>query len=504
MKNYRIKKFYQICVLIVLLVLVCFRLFYKLGQGALNVTDEAWYGINAFEMIKSGNWLVPTLRYQIDYASKPPLGLWHILLGFRIFGVNLVGLRMYSAVAGLLTICLTCYYLFRRNGLRNAIVAAAAFSALWQCFELHMYRSGDMDALFCLFYAIAIISLAEVARGLSHMIIAYGCAVGLGFMTKSMHVVVFLIVGVLFLPVIWRKLQLKDLVLALVAGLLPNVIWIIARFPIDGFTYLKCITLGEAGDQTRAGITWDYLRDVSREKVTWVLLAVLLIRIVLFFVGFAVDKREGAERLSLRTIYIYLRDYIMSRYLLILGVMVPILFYTAAGHYMMWYIDPAYIAMVMFIAIETPDTFDRLKAYVGKISLLLPYGVIAFCVLYACVQLWQYRGLGNGGGPIEQFKHDMAEFRTSTSAEYDGYNAYVAYDRGRYVGNRGHWELNFLFTGDVNGGLNCVDGGVEGFLSDENSLLVMDSELWGEYADVLTGYVFLEQNSYYVLSHDRY
>ncbi len=504
MKHHSIKRVYEICIFVGLIVLVGFRLFYKLGNGALNVTDEAWYGVNAYEMFKSGNFLVPTLRHQVDYASKPPLGLWWILIGFKLFGVNLVGLRMYSAVAGLLTICLICIYLLRRCGLRNALVAAAVFAALWQCFELHMYRSGDMDALFCFFYALAIISLAEVTRGLPHMFIAYGCAVGLGFMTKSMHVTVFLIVGILYLPVIWHKLKAKDIVLAIVAGLLPNVIWIIARYPVDGFKYILSITFGEADDQTRAGITFDYLRDISREKVTWVLVAVLVTRIVLFFVGFATDKREDAERLSFRTLYTYLFDYCKSRYFLILAVLVPIVFYTLAGHYMIWYIDPAYIAMVCYIAIETPDTFDRLKAYIGKLGVILPYGVIAFCILYACLQIWQYRGLGTGGGAIEQFGHDMIEFRTETAGKYDGYKAYIAYDRERHVGNRGHWELDFVFLGNANAGLECVDGGVEGFLADENSLLVLDSNLWSEYSNVLTGYVFLEQNSYYVLSHDRY
>ena len=49
-----------------------------------------------------------------------------------------------------------------------------------------------------------------------------------------------------------------------------------------------------------------------------------------------------------------------------------------------------------------------------------------------------------------------------------------------------------------------AEGGVEGFLADEASQRVLDGERWGEYADVLTGYVFLEQNTYYILNHDRY
>ena len=499
MKRLSVKRIIEICIFAGLLALAVVRLFYKLGNGALNVTDEAWYGVNAYEMLNSGNWLVPTLRHQIDYASKPPLGLWGILLGFKLFGVNKIGLRMYSAVAGLLTVVLLSGYLCKKKGIKYAIVATAAFSALWQCFELHMYRAGDMDALFCLFYLIAVIALAEVASGKQQMVILYGLSVGLGFMTKSMHVTVFIVVGILFLPVIWKKLKVKDVILTAVAALLPNLLWIMARYPYDGFEYIKCITLGEAGDQTRSGITFEYLGDIAREKVTWVLTGFLLVRIVLYFIGLS-----GKKDRSFKQILTDLGAYCKDKYLLILALWVPIVFYTLAGHHMLWYIDPAYIGMIWMIAVEAVEVSEKLKSYSKAAGMALGCAAVAFCVLYASIQLGHYKLLGTGGRSIDQFGIDIAEFRDNTSAEYDGYKAYIAYDRQRFVGDRGHWELDFVFCGNTIGGLECVDGGVEGFLADEDSLLVMDSELWDEYAGVLTGYVFLEQNTYYVLSHDRY
>ena len=318
MRNINVYRTRQICLLIAFFTVIIIRLFYKLDVGTINVTDEAWYGINAFEMFKSGNWLVPTLRGQIDYASKPPLGLWGILIGFKIFGTNLMGLRFYSAVAGLLTIIVICIYLYKRFDNRYALAAAAVFPVLWQCFDMHMYRAGDMDALFGLFYAIAIFALSEIARGDSRMIVVYWAAVGLGFMTKSMHVVVFLLVGFLYLPVIYKKLNVKDSVFGILAGLLPTVVWGAARYQVDGFKYIRCITLGEAGDQTRSGITLDYLRDISREKVTWLLAALLLVRLVMYFVhGVTDDSYKGAglpEKRNLRNWFrIFGRDVFFFR-----------------------------------------------------------------------------------------------------------------------------------------------------------------------------------------------
>ena len=510
MRNINVYRTRQICLLIAFFTVIIIRLFYKLDVGTINVTDEAWYGINAFEMFKSGNWLVPTLRGQIDYASKPPLGLWGILIGFKIFGTNLMGLRFYSAVAGLLTIIIICIYLYKRFDNRYALAAAAVFPALWQCFDSHMYRAGDMDALFGLFYAIAIFALSEIARGDSRMIVVYWAAVGLGFMTKSMHVVVFLLVGFLYLPVIYKKLNVKDSVFGILAGLLPTVVWVAARYQVDGFKYIRSITLGEAGDQTRSGITLDYLRDISREKVTWLLIALLLVRLVMYFVhGVTDDSYKGAglpEKRNLRNWFrIFGRDiffFIKRRYLSILAYCVPIGVYTLAGHYMTWYIDPAYIAVIWIVSIEAIEISDMLgKTMKKRVFVLI---VALACLFYSSVQIYQYKDLGEGGNPVDQFGHDMTEFCDNTSGEYAGCDAYIAYDRGRYVGDRGHWELDYVFTCNTKGNLNCLDGGVEGFLADEDSLLVLDSELWDQYASVLTGYVFLEQNTFYVLSHDRY
>ncbi len=491
------------CVLAVLLVINVIRLFYKLGRGGLEVTDEAWYGVNAYEMLQSGNWLVPTLRYQVDYASKPPLGLWGILIGFKLLGVNLVGLRMYSAVAGLLTILLICFYFYKRYDIRYSIVAAAAFPALFYCFKIHMYRAGDMDALFGLWYLVAIIALAEVARNNSVMFILYGLAVGLGFMTRSTHVAFFIIVGALFLPVIWKKLSVKEVLLSAVAAILPNAIWMMARYRVDGFKYILSITFGETTDGVCSGITLEYFKAIAKEKVTWVLIALILIRIVLYFAGHQNNIKE-ARTVSFKSVLTDLGGFCKDKYLLILAFGVPLVMYSLAGKYMMWYSYSAYIVMVMIVAVEAVEVSEKLSRRSGALGNALQYCVVAACALYACIQIDDYKNLGTGGNPIDQFTHDMTEFRIQTNSEYDGYKAYIAYDRNRHAGDRGHWELDYTFVGYTSSALNLADGGVEGFLADEDSLLIIDSSLWKEYVNILDGYVFLENNTYYVLSHDRY
>ncbi|MCR5670842.1 MAG: hypothetical protein K6G10_07545, partial [Butyrivibrio sp.] len=159
-------------------------------------------------------------------------------------------------------------------------------------------------------------------------------------------------------------------------------------------------------------------------------------------------------------------------------------------------------ASIWIIAIAAGEIVEKIdKKAIGNAFACL---LIAVCVFIACTGLSKYKYLGSGGRALDQFRDDITEFTEQTNNEYAGKRAYLANDRHRITGGRDHWELEFLFYGEAIADLTCVDGGVEGFLADEDSLMVIDGSLWDEYADVLTGYVFLEQNTFYVLSHERY
>ena len=69
-------------------------LFGRLSAARLEDYDELRHGQNAYEMLQSGDYIVHTYHGEADYYNcKPPLGLWIITLGYRLFGYNLLGLR---------------------------------------------------------------------------------------------------------------------------------------------------------------------------------------------------------------------------------------------------------------------------------------------------------------------------------------------------------------------------------------------------------------------------
>lgn len=56
-----------------------FLLFTNLGETGISDCDEARHGINAYEMMQSGDYVVTTYRGEPDYWNlKPPLtDYWH-------------------------------------------------------------------------------------------------------------------------------------------------------------------------------------------------------------------------------------------------------------------------------------------------------------------------------------------------------------------------------------------------------------------------------------------
>lgn len=86
---------------VLVLAFYCFRC---LDVKYVDSWDEARHGVNAYEMIQNGDYIRHTYNYQVDdWNLKPSISYWAIVLGFRLFGYSVWGLRFFSALAYLLT-----------------------------------------------------------------------------------------------------------------------------------------------------------------------------------------------------------------------------------------------------------------------------------------------------------------------------------------------------------------------------------------------------------------
>jgi 4-amino-4-deoxy-L-arabinose transferase-like glycosyltransferase len=91
--------------LIIVLIFYGCVLLAGIGSWGVIETSEARYAEIAREMVRSGDWIHPTLL-NIHHYHKPPLTYWITAVGYTIFGINETGARFFLVLAFLVQIIL--------------------------------------------------------------------------------------------------------------------------------------------------------------------------------------------------------------------------------------------------------------------------------------------------------------------------------------------------------------------------------------------------------------
>jgi hypothetical protein len=163
------------------------------------------------------------------FVSYPPLTPFLERLGLEIFGLSMVGLRLFSVIAQSLAIVVTGLMARELGGGRLAQVAAALAVALspLPLFEGTEFQYGTFDYLLWVLIAYFVILLLNAEN--PRWWLAIGATVGVGLMTK--YTICFLVAGLLvgFLLTRMRRFLLSWWFLG-GAGLalllfLPNLVW---------------------------------------------------------------------------------------------------------------------------------------------------------------------------------------------------------------------------------------------------------------------------------------
>ena len=222
-------------VLGVLYVTLTINLSRTLSIANLADFDESRHAVNAYEMLKSGNWIVNTYLGNVDYWNlKPPLSFWTVMLSYDVFGFTPFALRFPSMLAMLATTAVVTWYALRRGGRAAALGTTAAMVGCYPLIIQHAGTSGDPDALFVLFITIGLVAVFESvekpwAIGLATL------GFSLAFLTKSFHAGIIIVVALIFLVLQRRRLAYRPRhALYAAAGLIPLVAWAAARASFDG------------------------------------------------------------------------------------------------------------------------------------------------------------------------------------------------------------------------------------------------------------------------------
>jgi 4-amino-4-deoxy-L-arabinose transferase-like glycosyltransferase len=201
-------------VLLVLAPLGLFLFFYGLNTGELYRT-ESLRAILAADMLRSGNWIVPTL-YDQPLLTKPPGMYWAIaLVSLPFGGVSEWSARLPSALAASISVLLFFWYFRRQLGSLGGFLVGLILplSVMW----LDKVPSAEIDMLQLAWVAAALLFAFRAIEPASFVIrhssfvfwlLALVCVAG-GVLTKWTAPIFFY--GTL-LPLLWWRGRLRVLV----------------------------------------------------------------------------------------------------------------------------------------------------------------------------------------------------------------------------------------------------------------------------------------------------
>ncbi len=196
--------------------LLAFFLFYLLPlmTHGLWTPDETRYAQVSQGMLHSGNWVAPHFM-GLRYFEKPVAGYWMIAVGQAVFGENLFGVRIASALASGLSVWLV--WLMARR-LWNDPRKTFASALLYMSFGLVAGQAGyaDLDPQFTFWVNLSLVALwfaldSHSRRGRLCAWAMLGIACGLGFMTKGFLALLLpVLIGIPY--ALWQR-RFKDLLI---------------------------------------------------------------------------------------------------------------------------------------------------------------------------------------------------------------------------------------------------------------------------------------------------
>lgn len=438
--NFIEKRYYFF--LVIILSTAVFNIFYNLGIAPINSWDEARHGVNAYEMIKRNNYIVNTYAYNNDYWNlKPPVSYWTIILGYRLAGFNALGLRLFSAIAAVLTILAVAIFVLYNHGRTASLISTAALTTTVPFILEHCSKSGDADSIFILFFTLSIMCLTLARKNISWLY-GSGFAFALAFLTKSWHAGSIAVIIVIYLAInrTLFRMNKKEIILFILSISFPIFIWVLLRYSQDGFTFFKNM------------IGYDLMARTSRtleghiggkcyyfEHFQWSYFYWFLVFISTTLAAITV---AGPETLTNDD-----KNYILC---IALWITIPFLLYTIAKTKIWWYIFPIYPVLAISIGAASSILLKVKKANI--IMPILLSGMIILSIIKN--QLLITDKISNiKPEPIQVLFKELEKH-----PEYKGRKIYI-----------NHFEQSYWLCAELYGDLVPVPGGIEGFLKDNGN-----------------------------------
>jgi 4-amino-4-deoxy-L-arabinose transferase-like glycosyltransferase len=270
-----------------ILAVAAFNLMFRLGSEVLSEWDESLYATSAWEMVRSGQWVVTTFHGAVDYYNtKPPLNVWLIALSFKAFGRSLVSLRLASTISAWLTVVVLQQWTRRAYGPVVALFASLVLATTFGFVYVHAGRSAETDALFTLLVLLTVVTLSAAQRRPS-------LRAWLGLLTAA----VFLLRGLaILMPLLiilavegWRMCREPrrrtwwPTGAALLLFAIPVGVWSAARWRIDQWRFFErmidydFLARSLTVIENHPGTPIYYLNILQKHQYGWILAGIIAV-----------------------------------------------------------------------------------------------------------------------------------------------------------------------------------------------------------------------------------
>ncbi len=476
--NSFIEKYYFIFFTLIMIVIgyICFK---NLGALPVQDWDEARHGVSAYEMFKNNEYVVNTYNYTNDYWNlKPPMSFWAIIMFFKIFGVSIFSMRLYSAVSMFITICIVGLFIKKRYGRLESLISLFLFAASSPLYLSHMGRSGDADAMFVLFFTLSMLSMMYIEKTKKALYFS-GFFFSLAFLTKSWHAFSIVAIGGLFLIFSGeiRKLKIRQWIAFMASFVVPILGWIVARVYKDGTYFLTEMVRYDLLERSKnpleghTGSVWFYFKSMldSNRVLMITLIVIMAVSLILHYRNIKIKEYDTIA--------------------LILWIVVPLAVFTYAKTKIAWYILPIYIPLYIVAARAIGKIIKDRRSFliIKLIIIILILGVSAKEIKF------NISAVRNQGTDLIQ------NFISKNVAENKGIhssNAYIEIENNQ-------WSQGRLLVAEFSADLRCQDGGVEEFMKDqENSIIIISEDNYNKNKDRVTSLEILNQdNGLYLLKN---
>lgn len=472
-----VEKYYPV-LFTLMMALIVFLSFYRLDAAYVNSWDEARHGVNAYEMMQKDNYIVNTYGYETDYWNyKPPFSFYGVMLGYKLFGYTVFGLRFYSAFCYCLLSLMVGLFV-KRYGKLASLFVLAFLAANFRCFEYHMIRSGDADSMYVMFFTLAMLAMFLIPK---KKWMVYGCGFffACAFLTKSWHAMMIVAIGGLYLLISGeiKKLSIKQWTLFLLSFLLPLGIWAGARISQDGFTFLQGML--EYDLLKRTGETlenhdypWNYYFEfIFCDNKIYLPALIICLAGALYFQRIYKKENRGE----------------IAGYLL--WILVPFTAFSLASTKLNWYVYPVliplFICAAVFIARICKE--EQIKLGVRITALLLTLAALFFGIKdgYTCI-----RDLN--GDEFQSFLADSVD----RDSEFAGNKAYIELNVPEYPT---YWTQCNHLLGELEGDYRCVNGGVAEFVQEKEPAVLYVSRDIYQQQQLQENYKVLYENEQWLL-----